>query len=49
MNYSQVAGYKVKTQKPVSFQNTSSKKWSLKLKAKHIVLYICNTKSEIFS
>lgn len=47
MDYSQVTGYKVKTQNPIPFQNTSSEKWSLKLKAKHSVIYICNTKSEI--
>lgn len=50
LDYSQVTGYKVKTQKPIPFQNTSSekwRKWSLKLKAKHSVIYICNTKSEI--
>lgn len=46
-DYSQVTGYKVKTQNPIPFQNTSSEKWSLKLKAKHSVIYICNTKSEI--
>lgn len=28
MDYSQVTGYKAKTQKPVPFQNTSSEKWS---------------------